>query len=299
MQAKEFDATLQRIDVVDVPMYQYITESKGWLAKYFRMGSGFIDWGEQPVPFDPWVIGLWIGDGASAGATITIGDESEIKLALKETLAKYGCRMSVPKYPHLNHGVSGRYQGRYPFLDALRELDLIKNKHMPIKYLFNSKEVRLELLAGLIDSDGSLNYAESRYRFDQKDKKLVDAVSYLARSLGFRSSIHINAMREVTLPQGTKIMSEMHYTFISGTGVGQIPCRTPRKQVNPDYKAQSSYARYGAKAKSIGYGKYVGFELDCDGSFLLSDFTVATMPAVERETFVRTKRLKSGTRKTM
>ncbi len=212
---------------------------------------------------------------------------------------KFGCRVTVPKYPHLAHGVSGCVQRKNPFLVALRELNLIKNKHMPIVYLFNSREVRLELLAGLIDSDGSLNYAESRYRFDQKDKKLVDAVSYLARSLGFRASMHINAMREVTLPQGTKIMSEMHYTFISGSGIEQIPCRTPRKQVNPNYEARSSYARYGAKAKSIGYGKYIGFELDGDGSFLLSDFTVATMPAVERETFVRTKRLKSGTRKTM
>jgi hypothetical protein len=53
---------------------------------------------------------------------------------------------------HTNVGI-GRPN---PLIAKLKGLDLIHNKHIPEIYLRNSKEVRLQVLAGLIDTDGHL-----------------------------------------------------------------------------------------------------------------------------------------------
>ena len=70
-----------------------------------------------------------------------------------------------------------------PLKTIMRELDLIDNKHIPKIYLENSVEVRLELLAGLIDTDG--HRTGNTYEIVQKSEKLTDDIVTLAKSLGF------------------------------------------------------------------------------------------------------------------
>ena len=72
-------------------------------------------------------------------------------------------------------------------LDLLRRYELINNKHIPDEYLHNSRKNRLELLAGLIDTDG---YKDKMcYEITQKTKILADQIVYLARSLGFKATV--------------------------------------------------------------------------------------------------------------
>lgn len=70
------------------------------------------------------------------------------------------------------------------FRNYLRELNLLNNKHIPAIYMYNSKEIRLALLAGLIDSDGYYDHSNI-YEITQKNKRLSDDILYLCRSLGF------------------------------------------------------------------------------------------------------------------
>lgn len=70
-------------------------------------------------------------------------------------------------------------------VSRLRELEVFGNKHIPMRYLRASKEQRLELLAGLIDSDG---YVDKRGRVEITSvrKVLADNIAELVRSLGYR-----------------------------------------------------------------------------------------------------------------
>ena len=43
-----------------------------------------------------------------------------------------------------------------PFKHLLKEMKLFKNKHIPNEYIYNDKNVRLQLLAGFIDTDGCI-----------------------------------------------------------------------------------------------------------------------------------------------
>lgn len=66
---------------------------------------------------------------------------------------------------------------------AMQQLNLINNKHIPDIYLKNSVDVRLAVLAGIIDTDGYLS--KNAYDVIQKNKVLSHNIVELARSLGF------------------------------------------------------------------------------------------------------------------
>ena len=68
-------------------------------------------------------------------------------------------------------------------LNTLRNLNMHNNKHIPSVYKINSIDVRLQVLAGLIDSDGHNN--GNYIKIIQKSDKLSDDIEYLAFSLGF------------------------------------------------------------------------------------------------------------------
>ena len=70
------------------------------------------------------------------------------------------------------------------YLNKLLYLNILDDKHIPYVYKCNSRENRLKLLAGLLDSEGYL-VENSIYKFSSNNIRLVDDIVYLVRSLGF------------------------------------------------------------------------------------------------------------------
>jgi hypothetical protein len=126
------------------------------------------------LPLHPYVLGAWLGDGTSSAGAITSAD-SEVLDRIR---------------PHF--GVSKRnadYQyGILGLLPKLRELGVLNNKHIPVAYLRASESQRLDLLKGLMDTDGTVNKNGS-VTFDNTNKQLIDGVYDLIVGLGWRARI--------------------------------------------------------------------------------------------------------------
>ena len=142
------------------------------------------------LPIDPWVLGYWLGDGHKAAATIATAD-SEVLDRIR------GLGFRVTHYARYNYGISTGPRGGWnrPSLQrSLRRLGLLHNKHVPGIYLRASRQQRAELLAGLLDADGSCG-VRSRGRpsgqvsFSNSDRGLIDAVYELAASLGYKPTV--------------------------------------------------------------------------------------------------------------
>jgi hypothetical protein len=71
-----------------------------------------------------------------------------------------------------------------PLNVLLRELGVLSNKHVPAVYLRASRQQRLDLLCGLMDTDGSWNPLRGRAVFVNTNERLADAVVELTLSLG-------------------------------------------------------------------------------------------------------------------
>lgn len=134
------------------------------------------------LPIDPYVLGVWLGDGHSADAKIT-NMYSEIWDEIEKRGYEIGNDVS-------GNGV-GKAQTKTIFgLQAkLRENGLLKNKHIPSIYLLSSIEQRIDLLRGFMDSDGYYNKPRNRFSMETTREWQKDALVMLLGSLGIKSSV--------------------------------------------------------------------------------------------------------------
>lgn len=141
----------------------------------FIKADAVIEMPNAILPIDPYILGLWLGDGLSAQGVIVSGNED------KEHYKSIGeVRKVRPGYYRcLVKGLSRE----------LRIHGLLNNKHIPIGYLLADKEQRYELLRGLMDTDGTVD-VKGRCEFCQMEGRLATDVYVLLRSLGFKPTLH-------------------------------------------------------------------------------------------------------------
>lgn len=146
-----------------------------------------IQYDEKLLPILPYILGLWLGDGATDGSRITIG-----KRDINDTveILKNNEQFKILKIQENKRGVfSLNLTNEKRKVDSLHTLlrtnNILGNKHIPENYFISSREQRLELLKGLMDSDGYINSKGHAY-FYNTNLKLVKEVQRLITSLGYK-----------------------------------------------------------------------------------------------------------------
>jgi hypothetical protein len=150
---------------------------------------------EQVLPIDPYVLGVWLGDGTSSKAEVTVGhgDEQtldEIRAAGYQVWKASGpCGYRIgglsPRHEGRDRDALGRYRADGSISSTLRRIGLTANKLVPLQYLMAAEHQRLSLLQGLMDSDGYIDEF-GRCEFVSIRECLSDAVVELVASLGLR-----------------------------------------------------------------------------------------------------------------
>lgn len=238
--------------------------SVGWKAS-----ADFIGGGE--LPLEPYYIGLWIGDGTCRTTEITTGD-IEVKDYLHGYAHRLGLKCRVSKNSSnseivgISNGRTG-IGGQNTILNALKVMNLVQNKHVPLVYKQATRDERLSLLAGFLDADGYCN-ARSGYDFTQKCERITDDIIFVARSLGFSAS-----KRKTRKRCGNNgVWGDYFNCHISGP-VHEIPVKISRKKAGV-HTPKKDWLTTGIKVEAIGEDDYFGFEIDGDRLFMLGDFTV-------------------------
>jgi hypothetical protein len=156
------------------------------------------DLAEAVLPVDPYLLGFWLGDGTHKAAQVTVGEEdtawvAERLYAAGARPANWG-RADGPLQPEAKDGTAYTLRFRLDadmrdgFESRLKRLGVWGNKHIPEVYLTASRVQRQLLLAGLMDSDGSItrNNATPQCEFTTSFPAIADGFHRLARSLGIR-----------------------------------------------------------------------------------------------------------------
>lgn len=142
---------------------------------------GALDIPAQDLPIDPYVLGVWLGDGCSYSATITQHIDDLPFLVSQLESAGYQARTKLDR----NNTWTVTCPG---FRRQLMALGLIRNKHVPQEYLWGSIDQRYALLQGLLDTDGYIE--PSKVEFTNTNIDIAMAVVHLARSLGEKPVFH-------------------------------------------------------------------------------------------------------------
>lgn len=211
--------------------------------------GGAVRYKHKNLPIDPYVLGVWLGDGTQRTSEITY-DIRDKEIAERCVRIEGGCK---PRSDKRNTNVmtccigpAKNTHDKNSLRSRLRNLGLIQKhnsevkgtKFIPSEYLTGSIEQRFDLLAGLLDTDGSVDGL--KIEFSSKYERLANEVVELIRSLGIRCG----SPREGK----TKAADRYRVTFTAYTPVFKLR-RKRQKQENAinDCKINSK----GMHAKSI------------------------------------------------
>ncbi len=265
-------------DTVDISIKDYLNLPeylKGCLKGY-KVG---VDFKEREIDLDPYALGYWLGNGDKSSFRITT-IEPEVVDYFSKYAERYGLQLTQGKigtnnettYNITTGKLGGDDYSKNHLLNLLEKYNLINNKHIPHEYKRNSKENRLKLLAGLIDSDGHYHQKTNCIEITQKNKVLADDILFLVRSVGIRGMIQ--ECKKSCMYKGEKRGGTYHRITISGKGLDKIPVLLQRN-IATRHKQIKNPMHTGITVVPLDEDEYYGFQIDGNSRFLLGDFTVA------------------------
>lgn len=264
---KALDNTVNVGDVFDITVHDYLLLSNRIKAEMKMYRPDFVEFPEKEVKMDPYALGYWLGNGTSREPQFTTMDQEVVD----EYERLYGdvCNIKVyaDKGKAKTYGLSMKKdQSSNKFSDELKHYGLFQNKHVPEDFKLNSKEVRMRLLAGLIDSDGHYHKDSNDIQITLELEHVIDDIVFIARSLGIAAYKY--EVQKTCTNTGTYYMTTLH-----GVPLHEVPCLVPRKQALVR-KSKVDPLSFSFKVERIEDGDFYGFELDGNHRFLGEDFTV-------------------------
>ena len=241
--------------VYDIPLQEFILFPKDE-QEHFSLYRARTEYASNTHTIDPYIIGLWLGDGNKNDAQICVNkDDEDIRDFLEENY-----RVSIyedKRSKALSYNLRG-------YKDKLRKLNLLGNKHIPVSYKIDSIDNRLKLLAGLIDSDGYKSKSNNSIEISSSNKVLADDIFELCCSLGFRVLIREKQAKLYGIPK------KLNYIITIKGNLEDIPNVLKRKHANNSKQRPV----YGFNITELQEDEYFGFTLNGNGRCLLADYTV-------------------------
>jgi Phage P22-like portal protein/LAGLIDADG-like domain len=175
-------------------------------AQHCIKSAGPLQMPAADLPLEPYALGVWLGDGSRGSGAVSSSVE-DIEPMRQELIARglnVGEARGLDRSPCFSiYGICG----------ALRELGVFNDKRIPAAYMRASADQRLELLRGLMDTDGTVHHASGSCMFTQADEAMAEQVRELIVSLGMRVGVTRREARVSMLANGHQI---------NGTGSTQL-----------------------------------------------------------------------------
>ena len=258
-------------DIVNVEVRDYLQLSakKKHLLKGWKPDA--VEFHGAPAykgPLTPYLAGAYLGDGYRHSSKLTLSDD-EIIDELRSFCVTNGYKLHATDEPGctgcaISKGVNGSNLVR----TWMRDNDFVgQGKHIPDSLKRGSIEQRLEVLAGVLDTDGCVT--NNCFDITLKEKRFANDVAFVARSLGLAAKVQ-ECQKSI---KSLGFTGTYHRVTISGN-TDKVPTRVARKQCGPRKQVKNAL-NTGIKVESVGIDDYYGFALEGpDRLYLMGDFTV-------------------------
>lgn len=198
---------------------------RGHRYRYQLPIKDFLIGNEKDLKVNPYVLGVWLGDGKRDCGTICACPNDIITLN--------ECRKFYPNGFNIVHKTTDFVYQKFNGLTTdLHTYNLCSKKSgnkkfIPEEYLTASVRQRLELLAGLIDTDGTVDKKHNRIGFTTSDIELRDSFCSLVSTFGWRATI----VEHKPMLSSSGIQGKKPYWDVCFNPTTFIPCRIERKQL--------------------------------------------------------------------
>lgn len=272
-EGKGYNSCQPRYDEISVKEYVVKSANYKHLHKLHRVSQ--IDFGNDKYLFDPYFVGLYLGDGCCINGLNITTQREEVVEYLREFARTYGLGFRAAEKRN-GENKAKSYFFPYAFANnntpnplqvTIRGLGLegkvAGDKFIPHQYKVASVEDRFSLLAGLLDTDAFYDKEKNTFEYCSKSKRLADDVVFVCRSLGFFAQIG-----------KTKVVKGESYYRIQISGdLNLIPTKVAIRQGRARIQKKSVLVT-GFSVEYLGRGEYFGFTLDgnhlyCDNQFFI------------------------------
>ena len=267
------EKVIKRNEVIDIKVIDYMLIKKRIGERNFYLyRPDQINFNTVDVEIDPYMIGYWLGDGYSQGSLFITADKEVIEY-FETNLPKIDCKMTECKTDKENAKVFSirtieNKMKQNNFYKGLDSYNLINNKHIPDDYKFNSVDVRMNILAGILDSDGHYQFNSetnvNQYELTLKNEKLLDDTIFIARSLGFAA--YKRCIEKKCCNNG--VVGTYYRCNIYGDDIHKIPCNINRKKAFATNRHRNNKVS-GFSIEMVGKDDYYGFELDGNNRYVM------------------------------
>jgi len=206
--------------------------------KYSIPNNSPVEYSKKEQVIDPYFLGLWLGDGSNTYSKITTVDK-EIEDYIRVYAESVGLQVTVDDVNTfmITSGIMGGNKDEKKERNFIHQYlkSLYNNKHIPQEYLYGSVEQRIELLRGLMDSDGSCDKTGS-ITFSSSIPRLADDFYKLCRGLGIVLNRKIK--KSGYKKDGKKILCKdsSNFTLFTDLPIFKLSRKLNNIKCNPKYK---------------------------------------------------------------
>jgi DNA topoisomerase-2 len=276
-EVEEFCKTISDNNIFDISIKDYIKLNETTKKRLAGIRGQCVQWEKKDVELDPYVLGLWLGDGMQRGYSYACYGEKDPEII--DYLNEWGKNNDATikqsgKYSYnIVSTTNFQKKGCSPLKNKLDKYNLINNKHIPKDYLINDRNTRLNVLAGIIDTDGCVSREGTRVTITQglNHKQLAKDIVYLARSLGFSCQF---SMKKTSWNYNGELKEGMAYNINISGDIDDIPTKLPRKKCSSTISKNTSKSTGYIEIKESNQKDFVGIEIDENQRFVINDFTV-------------------------
>lgn len=247
-----------------------------------------VEFTSKTVSVDPWLMGYLLGNGTLRDTSIYFATADdwvveEIKNVVKQSglfvsKSKRTRKDGQPCYDYWisagHAGKTGRGHESNAVLKGIRRYGLIGKraweKSVPEDYLFNDAKIRLSLLQGLLDSDGSCSETGT-VRFDTTSEALAEQVVFLTQSMGGTTYVRKHIGKK---PNGEPGRLQYRVTLRLPNNVS--PFRMPRKASRIVQRDKYPPKRYITSVEPDGFEQVQCIYVEDDKHLYVTDSFILT-----------------------
>ncbi|HEU0002013.1 MAG TPA: helicase C-terminal domain-containing protein, partial [Ktedonobacteraceae bacterium] len=232
--------------------------------------AGSLKLPEVDLPIAPYFLGVWLGDGSSYSNQITTADPDLITEIEKDGYTVRSLRSHPYLYAVDDENGKGTNRWRPGMTGRLRALGLLLNKHIPAIYLRSSEQQRRALLAGLLDTDGTVSRTGA-IEYTTTSPQLAQGVFELVCSLGFRPTLRNGRARCKQKDCGPK----WTLSFTTEESVFQLPRKANAQQERlRNYTPARNRFRYVTEVREVPTRPVRCIQVDSESHLYLAGRTM-------------------------
>jgi hypothetical protein len=225
----------------------------------------------KPVGIDPYTVGVFLGDGCLVNKSISF-------TCHKDDWDHYKNALPFEDKDLKRSGFTVRVIGesRQKLVSYFESVGLIgtksNSKFVPQEFLFNSVEVRKDVLRGLLDTDGYRDKGRARAEFSTVSKRLAEDVKFLAQSLGYRVSTYHKVGSYKNEINEKILCQDVYRVYITGHDVDDL-FKLPRKKIGVFGKQVGRKVVDVRKTNRTQEGRCISVS-NADGLYITDGFVV-------------------------